>query len=272
MKLAWLPLGLALLAQPTQPSVAVFSGEDYGYPQAPGDPAESAILWATERSFTGAFPFCVGYFRGDRYEEAGAGWHTDYPNAGDHFRQRLEELTHIRVGPQVVVKFDDPLITRCPVVFASDVGIVRFTDSEVAGLRAYLEKGGLLWVDDFWGTFALMQWVEEFARVWPEPFLPITPDHELHAMLYQVPAVPQVPNVGYWGQAQGYETSERGADSKDVHFWGAWNAKGRLVALMTHNTDIQDTWEEESVAPFFLEFAPTGYALGVNVVLYALSH
>ncbi len=47
----------------------------------------------------------------------------------------------------------------------------------------------------------------------------------------------------------------------------------RIMVLMTHNTDIGDSWEREGEDhEFFLQFSPRGYALGVNVVLYALTH
>jgi len=46
-----------------------------------------------------------------------------------------------------------------------------------------------------------------------------------------------------------------------------------LMVAMTHNTDIQDAWEREGEDPqFFERFSPDGYALGINVVLYAMSH
>ena len=42
---------------------------------------------------------------------------------------------------------------------------------------------------------------------------------------------------------------------------------------MTHNTDIQDAWEREGEdEAFFERFSPNGYALGINVLLYAMSH
>ena len=45
------------------------------------------------------------------------------------------------------------------------------------------------------------------------------------------------------------------------------------MVLMTHNTDIGDSWEREGEdREFFLQFSPRGYALGINVVLYALTH
>ena len=45
------------------------------------------------------------------------------------------------------------------------------------------------------------------------------------------------------------------------------------MVLMTHNTDIADAWEREAEDPrFFYLFSPNGYAVGINVLLYALSH
>jgi hypothetical protein len=41
---------------------------------------------------------------------------------------------------------------------------------------------------------------------------------------------------------------------------------------MTHNTDIADTWEREGEnQDYFDLFSPSGYALGVNVFLYAMT-
>ena len=42
---------------------------------------------------------------------------------------------------------------------------------------------------------------------------------------------------------------------------------------MTHNTDLGDAWEREGDDPeYFYNFGPSGYAFGINVVLYALTH
>jgi hypothetical protein len=46
------------------------------------------------------------------------------------------------------------------------------------------------------------------------------------------------------------------------------------MVLASHNTDISDTWEREGEEPrsYFDTFSPRGYAIGVNVVLYAMTH
>ena len=42
---------------------------------------------------------------------------------------------------------------------------------------------------------------------------------------------------------------------------------------MTHNTDVADAWEREGDDPaFFARFTPEGYGLGINVLLYVMSH
>jgi hypothetical protein len=90
--------------------------------------------------------------------------------------------------------------------------------------------------------------------------------------LYDVKEIPQVPSINHWYRSNG-GTSERGSDSAQVFFKGIQDTNGHLMVLMTHNTDISDTWEREGDnAEFFDLFSPRGYAVGVNIVLYALTH
>ncbi len=82
-----------------------------------------------------------------------------------------------------------------------DVGTVTFSESEVEALRAYLLKGGFLWVDDFWGSYAWEQWVSEISRVLPPseyPILDITPEHPLMKMQYEITELPQIPSIQAW--------------------------------------------------------------------------
>ena len=68
-------------------------------------------------------------------------------------------------------------------------------------------------------------------------------------------------------------TSERGSDSDETHFRVIRDGAGRIIVVMTHNTDIADSWEREGEDPeFFRQFSPAGYAFGINVLLHALTH
>jgi hypothetical protein len=236
--------------------------------------------WPTLDDFDGRFMYCRAFFRG---RGRGGGWATDYPGADNNFSVRLAELTKVdvkfdpdRQPHHVVVRLDDPLLFRCPMLFLVNHGAAYFSPTEVEQLRAYLQKGGFLWVDDAWGSSAWEQWTEQIARVLPSgqyPIRDIPMTHPIAHALYDVPEIPQVPAISFWAGTGG-RTSERGADSAEVYFKGIEDDRGRLIVVMTHNTDISDTWEREGEEPrdYFDTFSPRGYAIGVNVVLYALTH
>ena len=238
--------------------------------------------WGTHADFDGRFNYCRGFYTSDRPEAGGMGWWTDYPGADNNFSVRLAELTFVRVKMKqdnqpdnVVLRLTDPLLYRCPVLFMEDVGTARFSDEEVEQLRTYLMKGGFLYVDDFWGTQAWEQWTHEISRVLPPhqfPIFDIANDHAIMHALYDVKNVPQVSSINFWSR-NGGSTSERGADSPYANFRGIQDEHGRLLVVMTHNTDISDTWEREGESQdYFDKFSPDGYAVGVNIILYAMTH
>ena len=229
------------------------------------------------------FTFCRLMYTSVRRESAGRGWHTDYPAADVNFMIRLSELTATPVDfddrrnpNHWVVGITDPELFTCPFVMTSDVGTMGLSGEEVERLRDYLVKGGFLWVDDFWGTPAWNQWSAEIGRVLPPseyPIIDLPRDHPLFKALFNIWEVPQIANIGFWRRSGGTTTSERGYDSAEAHFRAIADEHGRIMVAMTHNTDIQDAWEREGEDPrFFKEFGPTGYSLGVNVLLYAMSH
>ena len=241
-----------------------------------------APRWAKASDFDGSFTYCRAYYRSVFNTGSGSGWDTDYPAADNNFSVRLAELTRVPVkfGPErqprhVVVPLADPLLFHCPVLFIEDTGGAEFTNEEVLRLREYLLKGGFLWMDDSWGTYNWNGWIRQISRVLPPGEFPVTdlpPTHAIMQVLYSVKEVPQVPSMNHWYRSGG-QTSENGRDSATVLFKGIHDAKGHLMVVMTHNTDIADSWEREGDnAEFFNLFSPRGYALGVNVVIYALTH
>jgi hypothetical protein len=238
--------------------------------------------WARAEDFDGSFVYCRGFYTSWRREAGGMGWWTDYPAADHNFSVRLMELTFAQVRldlerqpSTVVVRVSDPLLYRCGMLFMEDTGTLQFTAREVENLRAYLLKGGFLWVDDFWGSDAWEVWADQIGRVLPPsefPIFDIPLDHPIMHTLYDVKEVPQVSSINFWRQTGG-STSERGSDSPHANFRGINDDRGHLMVVMTHNTDIADTWEREGEnRDYFEQFSPAGYALGVNVVLYAMTH
>ncbi len=90
--------------------------------------------------------------------------------------------------------------------------------------------------------------------------------------MFTVTTLPQITSINFWRRSGG-STSERGSDSPVANFRMIVDAHGRIMVLMTHNTDIGDAWEREGEDhDFFLQFSPEGYAVGINAVLYTLTH
>ncbi|CAN5711241.1 DUF4159 domain-containing protein [soil metagenome] len=241
-----------------------------------------APRFPTADSFDGAFNFCRGMFYSDRREPGGQGWWTDYPDADLNFSIRFSELTKARVSfmpggepNHLVVRLTDDALFQCPFLLMEDVGTARFSDEEVNRLREYLLKGGFIWVDDFWGEWAWAQWVEEIHRVLPPedyPIQAVPADHPVYRTFFQITKLPQIPSIAFWRRSGG-ATSERGSESAVPQMYSISDRLGRMMVVMTHNTDIADAWEREGEDPrFFYQFSPDGYAVGLNVVLYAMTH
>ena len=91
------------------------------------------------------------------------------------------------------------------------------------------------------------------------------------ALSSHVKETPQIANIGFWSRGGG--NSERGSDSAVVHTRAIFDGHGRIMVLMTHNTDIGDSFEREADDPtYFLENSVPGYAFGINTLLYAMTH
>lgn len=229
--------------------------------------------------YLGGFMLCRLQYTSVRNEAAGLGWSTDYPRGDQNLLVRLSQLSTTTISHwndwtpgHTVVKATDPELFRCPFLFTSDAGTAGFTDEEVLGLREYFQKGGFLWVDDFWGDTAFQHWVGQIQRVLPSyEVVEIEPDHALMSLSYKLERVPQIPNIGYWRRANG-DTSERGEETRHAGLYAIFDERGRLLVAMTHNTDIADGWEREGESDeFFAQFSPHAYGLAINIALWNMT-
>jgi hypothetical protein len=240
----------------------------------------------TATSFTGSFNFCRLMFNSNRREKSG--WSTDYPGADLNFSTRLAELTKtdVKMGrgngedeapDAVVVRPTDAALFQCPFILMEDAGTVRFNDVEAARLREYLLKGGFLLVSDYHGTYAKAQFDEEIGRVLPPAKYPVVdltpPDHPIWNTMFHLQVLPQMASIQTWRRTGGGTIERWNDDRSGPTARGITDARGRLMVVMLHNTDIPDGWEREGEDPaYFFHFSPDAYAVGIDVVLYALTH
>ncbi len=219
------------------------------------------------------------YPEGQRFAQ---GWQTDWPLGERNLSIRFSELTRTRVSRgagrapnHYLVRLTDDQLFSCPFLMAGDVGSMELSPSDATRLREYLLKGGFLWTDDMWGDEEWEVWKDELAKVLPPSEYPVetlTPADPIFRAQFIVGEMPQIPNIGHWRRSGG-DTSEMGADSAVPYFHAVRDRHGRILVASTRNTDIADAFEREGDDPeFFAQFARDGYALGINIMLYALTH
>ena len=241
----------------------------------------------TNATYDGRFNFCRAMFSSNRREKQG--WSTDYPGADINFSVRLSELTKVpvkfisdgteQIPDAVVVRLTDDWLFRCSFTLMEDAGTARFSDAEVKRLREYLLKGGFLLVSDYHGSLAKAQFDDEIGRVLPPHEFPRVdlspPDHPDHPMwntMFRVSRIPQMASIQTWRRTGG--TIERwNEDGAPPDVRGIADDHGRIMVVMVHNTDLPDPWEREGEeSDYFFRFSPDAYAVGIDMLLYALTH
>jgi hypothetical protein len=270
--------GLALAALLASATTALaqrrrgFGGFGYGW---------RSMRMATPESFDGGFNFCRIMFSGSA-DGDGANWGVDSPHADINLSIRLSELTRTRISRDssgepnnLLLRLTDDLLFQCPFIMMTEVGNTYLSPQEAERLREYLLKGGFLWADDFWGTWAWQVWAREIGKALPPseyPIVEVPLNHPIFHQQFDVKRVIQIPSIGAW-RGMGGGTSERFADSATPEARAIYDKQGHMLVFITHNTDFGDAFEEEATDPeYFYTFSVEGYQTGINVLLYALTH
>ena len=254
--------GSELMAQEAPPAV--------GRPVTGGrlgprmDPTETPGRWP----FYWTRAVYTGYGRG--WYGRGGSWSTDYPKGDRQFLIVLKRLVRLNAYDwENAVSLADPDIRRFPVIYAVEVGRMDMTEEEVDGLRSYLEAGGFLIVDDFWGSREWAQFEYNMARVFPDrPIVELGLDHPLFSAYYDIEEILQVPNIG--NASRGYQTHER--DGYTPYVRGILDDEGRLMVVINWNTDLGDAWEWAESPLYPLDFSTFAYEMGANMIVYGMSH
>ena len=210
------------------------------------------------------------FYSGSGWGRRGGSWATDYPKGDRQFLTVLKRLVRLNAYDwENAVSLADPGIRRFPIIYAVEVGRMEMSEDEVDGLRDYLDAGGFLIVDDFWGTREWQQFEWNIRRVFPDlPIVDIPLDHPLFSAYYDIEQVLQVPNIN--NGARGYQTHER--DGYVPYVRGIFDEVGRLMVVINWNTDLGDAWEWAESPAYPLVYSTFAYEMGANMIVYGMSH
>ena len=201
----------------------------------------------------------------------GGTWTTDYPEADNNFIVGLREWagTNLKIAPRPEqIAVTDDRIFDYPILYAVEPGFMELSTEQAARLHEYIARGGFIFWDDFWGEREWDNVQEQIHKIDPEFEIQDLPlSHPIFHSYLDVEEVVQVPNIY---NAQRGVTSEKGGIVP--HYMGVLNKKGRVVGFISRNCDMGDAWEWINDPSYPVKYGLPAYKVGINVVIYAMSH
>ncbi len=209
---------------------------------------------------------------GGNWREGFSSWTQDYPRADRHFAEAMRRLTrvHARSVEQPVNLEDGDDVFNWPWMCAGEMGDWQLTPDMAAKLRDYLLRGGFLMLDDFWGPEEWDRFFESMTLVFPDrQIVEIDDDDPIFHVVYDLKDRYQI--LGRWGLGGGGGMGYRVVGT--VARWkGIYDDHHRLMVAMCFNSDVGDSWEWADEPSYPEKFSALGIRIGVNYVMYALTH
>jgi hypothetical protein len=205
------------------------------------------------RPFIGEFVWATAQYESGDWDSA--------PLVGPNLLDSIARYTAIRVSPTpAVVALASQDVMRFPFVYLTGHLPVRFTNAERDNLRAYLDQGGFLFVDDHNhdvdGVFHKTA-TEELTRTIGQPH-DLPNNHDLYTAFFRFPDGPPTTSheLNGWGDNLVHKNLQ------------AVFVRGRLAVLYS-SKDYSSEWGYHPDSKRF--YAVDNTRFGVNLVVYALT-
>jgi hypothetical protein len=256
-------IGAALLALAQTPQPSVQTGGMYmdGQYFPPADPREKSE-WTFAR---------FHYDLGAQYGRFGfERWAADYPKADRQFIPGVRRLTRLEVrSTEQIVDANSDDLYNWPWIYIEDAGGWRLSEPQAARLREYLLRGGFLMADDSHGDYEWEVLTQGMHMIFPDRAVEDLPNgDEIFHLAYDLDDRVQIPGTRYiWGRRWPIGPDEA------VPKWRAIrDNNGRIMVAICHNSDVGDAWEWADSPEYPEHEASVAYRLGVNYILYGMTH
>ena len=192
----------------------------------------------------------------------GPGWMHDYPTAERHLLKIMSEISDLRprVDSSSVIDFGDPELMKYPIAYFSEPGYWQPTEEDVKNVHDYLLKGGFMIIDDF----RQQHWFnlqDQMKRVLPNAqWLPVEPGSAVWDSFFRIDE---------------NDLMQPGIYGPPVQYLGIFednDPKKRLMVIANYNNDVGDAWQWSDQGFLPIDLTNEAYKLGVNYVMYALTH
>jgi hypothetical protein len=219
------------------------------------------------------------YHRGYGYssrEGMGSGWWMmDWPDADIHFSVGVQRLTRLDVGDPRHLRLTDDRIFNYPWIYATQTGWWGLTDSEIARLREYLQRGGFLVTDDFWGEEQWEIFRRTMERVFPgQKITDIADDDAVMHVLYDIGEKDKtfIPGSRHLYRGPGGAVQIVQPAGTRPAWRAILDSRERMVVAVNYDTDVADAWEFADAPYYPAAMTLLAYKYGINYIVYAMTH
>jgi hypothetical protein len=214
-----------------------------------------------------------GFFGGGDWRQGGTGWTDDYPRGDRTLVNMIRRFTrtNVRAVEQPVNIDDGDDIDYWPFIIVGLAQSWNLSDAEAKNLREYLLRGGFLFCDSFYGAGNWAAFEQGLRQIFPDrPILELKDDHPIFHTLFDLPHMTsvQIPNMNsLMAGGPGWLS-----DGRVPRWRGIEDDTGRLMILIAFNNDVADAWQWADDQRYPASEANLALRLGVNVVVYAMTH
>jgi hypothetical protein len=204
-------------------------------------------------------------YRGGFYRSR---WGVDTNTSDRHFITGLRRLTRVHArSVEQIVDVDSDEMYNWPMLYAVGVGDWVISDSQAARLRQYFERGGFLMVDDFHNEREWADFMAGVNLIYPgHQAEDLPPDDPIFHTVYDISERFRVPGLNV----------VRGSEIERGGIYPAWRCvrddRGRVVIAILFNQDLGDAWEWADLPSYPERYATMAWHIGVNYVIYAMTH
>ena len=211
-------------------------------------------------------------------------WQADCSESEPHFIAAMQRLTRLDTNndSQSISLLDDRIFDY-PLLYVVEAGFASFGDQESANLKEYLLRGGFLLVDDFHGSYQWEQFSGWIGQVFPDrEIVDLSPDHEIFHVHFDIDEFIQIPglralclNPGETWElpiTKAPSVVESNASRQQPRWRAILDDDGRIMVMVNWNMDLGDAWEHADMEEYSALYTATAYRLGVNYVMYGMTH
>lgn len=208
---------------------------------------------------------------GGDWSQGGTNWTVDYPKGDRFFAAALRRLTRldVRSVEQPVNPDDGDDIYYWPYLHVGMPSTWRLTDAQAKKIRDYLLRGGFLFCDSFFGTAEWQGFEEGMQRIFPDRKIEeLAVDDIIFHTMYDIKELHQVGNF----RSMMRDGHPYRADGSQARWRAIRDDRGRVMVAMAFNSDVGDSWQLADDPRYPEKYSALGLRVGVNNVVYALTH